>query len=63
MVELSCIWSFAKLLYIVYLDEFGHIGPFISHDHPTHKTHPIFGLGGDESACCQNQLNFSELLT
>lgn len=33
-------------LYIVYLDEFGHIGPYISHDHATHKTHPAFGLGG-----------------
>jgi len=34
------------MLYIAYLDEFGHIGPYISHDHPRHKTHPIFGLGG-----------------
>ncbi|MFZ7136737.1 DUF3800 domain-containing protein [Avibacterium avium] len=32
--------------YIVYLDEFGHVGPYISADHPTHKTHPVFGLGG-----------------
>lgn len=35
-----------KMLYIVYLDEFGHIGPYVSHDHPKHKTHPAFGLGG-----------------
>jgi len=34
------------LLYIAYLDEFGHIGPYISHDHSRHKTHPAFGLGG-----------------
>jgi hypothetical protein len=34
------------MLYIAYLDEFGHIGPYISHDHPKHKTHPVFGLGG-----------------
>ncbi len=34
------------MLYIVYLDEFGHIGPYISHNDPKHKTHPIFGLGG-----------------
>ena len=34
------------MLYIVYLDEFGHIGPYISSDHPSHKTHPVFGLGG-----------------
>lgn len=33
-------------IYIVYLDEFGHIGPYISHTHPEHKTHPVFGLGG-----------------
>jgi hypothetical protein len=33
-------------LYIVYLDEFGHVGPYISKDHPKHNTHPIFGLGG-----------------
>ena len=34
------------LLYHVYLDEFGHIGPYIAHDHPTHNTSPVFGLGG-----------------
>ncbi len=34
------------MLYIVYLDEFGHIGPYLSHDHPKHKTHPAFGLAG-----------------
>jgi len=34
------------MLYIAYLDEFGHIGPYISHTHPQHKTHPVFGLGG-----------------
>lgn len=32
--------------YIAYLDEFGHIGPFIDRHHPQHKTSPIFGLGG-----------------
>jgi hypothetical protein len=31
---------------IVYLDEFGHIGPFISRSDSRHKTHPVFGLGG-----------------
>lgn len=35
-----------KNTYAVYLDEFGHIGPYISHNHPQHKTHPVFGLGG-----------------
>lgn len=34
------------MLYIAYLDEFGHIGPYISANDPKHKTHPIFGLGG-----------------
>lgn len=34
------------MFYIAYLDEFGHIGPFISRNHPQHKTSPIFGLGG-----------------
>lgn len=33
-------------LYVAYLDEFGHIGPFISRIHPEHRTSPIFGLGG-----------------
>lgn len=32
--------------YIVYLDEFGHVGPYLSVDHPIYKTHPVFGLGG-----------------
>jgi hypothetical protein len=41
------------MLYIAYLDEFGHIGPYISHDHPSHKTHPVFGLGGIVLPHCQ----------
>lgn len=32
--------------YIVYLDEFGHVGPYVSSNHATYKTHPVFGLGG-----------------
>ncbi|MEO5349465.1 MAG: DUF3800 domain-containing protein [Magnetococcus sp. YQC-3] len=32
--------------FIAYLDEFGHIGPFVSRDHPSHRTSPVFGLGG-----------------
>lgn len=36
----------AGLLYLVYLDEFGHVGPFIARDHFEHKTSPIFGIGG-----------------
>jgi len=34
------------MLYVAYLDEFGHVGPYISRDDPRHKTSPVFGLGG-----------------
>lgn len=34
------------MFYVVYLDEFGHVGPYISHSHDKHRTHPVFGLGG-----------------
>lgn len=34
------------MLYIVYLDEFGHIGPFISRDDKKHNDSPVFGLAG-----------------
>jgi hypothetical protein len=33
-------------LYFAYLDEFGHIGPYLGRMDPRHKTSPIFGLGG-----------------
>lgn len=32
--------------FIAYLDEFGHIGPFVSRKHPHYNTSPVFGLGG-----------------
>ena len=32
--------------YLVYLDEFGHIGPYVSPDDPKYNTSPLFGLGG-----------------
>lgn len=32
--------------YVAYLDEFGHIGPFISREDPRHNTSPVFGLAG-----------------
>ncbi|MCK4130181.1 DUF3800 domain-containing protein [Ralstonia pseudosolanacearum] len=32
--------------YIAYLDEFGHIGPFVSRADLRHNTSPVFGLGG-----------------
>jgi hypothetical protein len=39
----SCI---SAMLYFAYIDEFGHIGPYVSREHPHYKTSPIFGLGG-----------------
>jgi len=33
------------MLYIAYVDEFGHVGPFLSSTDPKHKSHPAFGLG------------------
>jgi len=35
-----------QLTYIAYLDEFGHIGPYVSHSHPTFNDSPVFGLAG-----------------
>lgn len=32
--------------YVVYLDEFGHIGPFVSRDHRKHNDSPVFGFAG-----------------
>lgn len=37
---------FTELVHIAYLDEFGHIGPFVARHDPQYKTHPVFGLGG-----------------
>ena len=34
------------MTYIAYLDEFGHIGPYIARDHPRHNDSPVFGLAG-----------------
>ncbi|WP_324649862.1 DUF3800 domain-containing protein [Georgenia sp. H159] len=31
---------------IAYLDEFGHVGPYISRDHRKFNNHPLFGYGG-----------------
>jgi hypothetical protein len=35
-----------KNIYLVYLDEFGHVGPYVSRTHPHHNTSPVFGFGG-----------------
>lgn len=39
------LWGIT-LIYVVYLDEFGHIGPFISKDHKKYHESPVFGLAG-----------------
>lgn len=31
---------------LAYLDEFGHVGPYVSPKHPKYKTHPAFGYAG-----------------
>lgn len=31
---------------LVFLDEFGHIGPFVSRDHLNYNTSPVFGVAG-----------------
>lgn len=35
-----------EMHYFVYLDEFGHIGPYVSRTHPKYNTSPLFGLAG-----------------
>jgi len=35
-----------SFMYFVYLDEFGHIGPFISRKSNKHNESPVFGLAG-----------------
>ena len=34
------------MTYLLYLDEFGHIGPYRSRNHPKYKESPVFGLAG-----------------
>lgn len=34
------------MLYFAYVDEFGHVGPYVARTHPQHKTNPVFGFGG-----------------
>ena len=33
-------------MYLAFLDEFGHIGPFVSRLHSSHNHSPVFGLAG-----------------
>lgn len=44
-------WAFAYLgsmmtTYLAYLDEFGHVGPYVDRQHPRHNTSPVFGFAG-----------------
>jgi len=34
------------MIYIAYLDEFGHVGPYVSRTHPRHNDSPVFGFAG-----------------
>ena len=34
------------LIYIAYLDEFGHVGPYVARGHPRHNDSPVFGFAG-----------------
>ena len=34
------------MTYIAYLDEFGHVGPYIARTDPRHNDSPVFGLAG-----------------
>ena len=34
------------MTYIAYLDEFGHIGPYVQRCDPKHNSSPVFGLAG-----------------
>jgi Protein of unknown function (DUF3800) len=35
-----------RQFYIAYMDEFGHVGPYISRSDTRHNTSPVFGLSG-----------------
>lgn len=41
-----CILVYYLLVLLSYLDEFGHIGPFVTAEHPRFNTHPAFGYAG-----------------
>ena len=34
------------MTYIAYLDEFGHVGPYVARSDPRHNDSPVFGLAG-----------------
>ena len=36
----------SRLIHIAYLDEFGHVGPYVARSDPRHNTSPVFGFAG-----------------
>ena len=40
------VFGNSVLQYIVYLDEFGHIGPYVGRNEPKYQESPVFGLAG-----------------
>jgi Protein of unknown function (DUF3800) len=40
------VYGALNAVYVAYLDEFGHIGPFVGRSHAAYNTSPVFGLGG-----------------
>ncbi len=34
------------MIYVAYLDEFGHVGPYVARSDSRHKTSPVFGFAG-----------------
>lgn len=46
--RLPCFWSHGAMtaLNFVYLDEFGHIGPYMGRNSPRYNESPVFGLAG-----------------
>jgi hypothetical protein len=43
---LPCIWGGELPVYFVYLDEFGHSGPYMARSYPKYNENPAFGLAG-----------------
>ncbi len=37
---------YLQIMLLAYIDEFGHIGPYISSRHEKFKDHPVFGYSG-----------------
>ena len=35
-----------ELIYIAYLDEFGHVGPYVARSDLRHNDSPVFGFAG-----------------